>query len=204
MSEESSENIAKSDSNFAPNFVDHHSLPDINFTGHCLIKNNIFITKKVLNLYISYTLRPQLRHFNTGFPLSNCLFWCVKLTKNTDLDIYRYTGYGIRFDSRGEYSLPEGSVGKNVITFGADTSLSVHTDNKANDILILNKGPTQGFDGTAFTTEALYPINFTQSGKKIALVYTIMEATVSCLLILQSMSIQSERLKNKRLCIIFR
>ena len=74
MSEESIENIAKSDSNFAPNFVDHHSLPDINFTGHCLIKNNIFITKKVLNLYISYTLRPQLRNFNTGFPLSNCLF----------------------------------------------------------------------------------------------------------------------------------
>ena len=74
MSEESIENIAKSDSNFAPNFVDHHSLPDMNFIGNCLIKNNIFITKKVLNLYISYTLRPQLRHFNTGFPLSNCLF----------------------------------------------------------------------------------------------------------------------------------
>ena len=74
MSEESIENIAKSDSNFAPNFVDRHSLPDINFTGHCLIKNNNFITKKVLNLYISYTVRPQLRHFNTGFPLSNCLF----------------------------------------------------------------------------------------------------------------------------------
>ena len=49
MSEESTENITKSDSNFAPNFVDHHSLPDMNFIGNCLIKNNIFITKKVLN-----------------------------------------------------------------------------------------------------------------------------------------------------------
>ena len=56
MSEESIENITKSDSNFAPNFVDHHSLPDINFNGHCLIKNNISIPKKVINLYISYTL----------------------------------------------------------------------------------------------------------------------------------------------------
>ena len=56
MSEESVENITKSDSNFAPNFVDHHSLPDINFNGHCLIKNNISIPKKVINLYISYTL----------------------------------------------------------------------------------------------------------------------------------------------------
>ena len=30
MSEESIENITKSDRNFAPTFVDHHSLPDIN------------------------------------------------------------------------------------------------------------------------------------------------------------------------------
>ena len=39
MSEENIENITKSDSNFAPTFVDHHVLPDINFNGHCLITN---------------------------------------------------------------------------------------------------------------------------------------------------------------------
>ena len=38
MSEESIENITKSDNNFAPAFVDHHVLPDINFNGHCLMK----------------------------------------------------------------------------------------------------------------------------------------------------------------------
>ena len=86
MSEESTENITKSDSNFAPNFVDHHSLPDINFNGHCLIKNNISILKKVINIYISYTLGLQLRNFITTFTLSNCLCGSVKLTKNTDLD----------------------------------------------------------------------------------------------------------------------
>ena len=59
MSEESIENIAKSDSSFAPTFVDHSSLPDTNFNGHCLIKNNISIPKKMINLYISYTLGPQ-------------------------------------------------------------------------------------------------------------------------------------------------
>ena len=37
-SEESIENITKSDSNFAPTSVDHHSLPGINFNGHCSIK----------------------------------------------------------------------------------------------------------------------------------------------------------------------
>ena len=41
MSEENIENITQSDSNFAPTFVDHHVLSDINFNGHCLI--NIFI-----------------------------------------------------------------------------------------------------------------------------------------------------------------
>ena len=42
----------KIDSNFAPTFVDHHLLQDINFNGHCLI-NNISILSKVINLYIS-------------------------------------------------------------------------------------------------------------------------------------------------------
>ena len=45
MSKESIENITKSDSNFAPSFVDHHVLPDINFNGHCLIKDNIYVPK---------------------------------------------------------------------------------------------------------------------------------------------------------------
>ena len=33
--EENIENITKSDSNFAPTFVGHHVLPNINFNGHC-------------------------------------------------------------------------------------------------------------------------------------------------------------------------
>ena len=62
MSKKSIENITKSDSNFAPTFVDDNVLPDINFNGHYLIKNNISIPKKVINLYISYTLGHQLRN----------------------------------------------------------------------------------------------------------------------------------------------
>ena len=56
MSEESIEKLNKSDSNFAPTFVDPHSLRDINLNGYSLIKNNICIPKKVINLYIFYTL----------------------------------------------------------------------------------------------------------------------------------------------------
>ena len=76
-SEENTENITKSDSNFAPTFVDHHVLPEINFNGHCLIKDNISVPKKVIKLYIFYTLNPQLRNLNTDFTLGNCLFGSV-------------------------------------------------------------------------------------------------------------------------------
>ena len=48
-------------------------------------------------------------------------------------------------------------------------SSSVDIDNKRRDILILGKGPTQGLD-TTITTEAIYPINFTQSRKRFAVI----------------------------------
>ena len=67
MSEENVENITKSDSNFAPNFVNHHVLPDINFNIHCLINNNISVPKKVINLYISYILSPCSRNLKTDY-----------------------------------------------------------------------------------------------------------------------------------------
>ena len=46
MSEESIENITKPDSNFAPTFVNHHLLPELNLNGHCLINNNVSILGK--------------------------------------------------------------------------------------------------------------------------------------------------------------
>ena len=106
------------------------------------LMNNISIPKKVINLYTSYTLYPWSRYLNTDFTLDNCLFGYVKLTKNADPDRYKFSGYGIRFDSRSEFSLSDGSVGKNVIFFGADMRLYMYIDNKKKDILILGKGPT--------------------------------------------------------------
>ena len=92
----------------------------MNFNGHCLIKNNISISKKIINLYIFYTLGLQLRNLNTDFTLGNCLFGSLKLTKNADLDKYKYTGYSIGFNSRLEFLFTDGSYEKNVIIFGAD------------------------------------------------------------------------------------
>ena len=67
MSEESIENITKSDSNFAPTFVDHHLLSDKNFTGHCLIKDNISIPKKSNKSIYFLHARPSIKKFNYRF-----------------------------------------------------------------------------------------------------------------------------------------
>ena len=45
MSEETIENITKSDSHFAPTFVDDNVLTHINSNGHCLIKSTTSIFK---------------------------------------------------------------------------------------------------------------------------------------------------------------
>ena len=59
-------------------------------------------------------------------------------------DKYKYTDYGIGFDSCSEFSLPDGCSGKNVIIFGADMSSSVPVDNRGKGILIIAKEPRKG------------------------------------------------------------
>ena len=63
-------------------------------------------------------------------------------------------------------SLPDGSVGKNVIIFRVDMNSSVHIDNKKKDILIPGKGSTQELDDTTLTAAAQYSINFSRPNRK--------------------------------------
>ena len=90
------------------------------------------------------------------------------MTKNADIDKYRYSGYGIGFDRRESFSF-SWWIWSNVITFGADISLSIHIDNKEKDILILGLGPTQGLGENSLTAEKIYFINFTVTKKKFCL-----------------------------------
>ena len=80
-----------------------------------------------------------------------------------------YTDYGIGFDSYSEFSLPDGSEGKNVIIFGVDMSSSMYIDNTEKDILILGKGSTQALDDTTLTAEAQYSMSFSRSNRKFCL-----------------------------------
>ena len=57
------------------------------------------------------------------------MFGAVKLTKQVDVDLYKYSGYGIGFDGKGFYSIGD-EIGRNVIIFGVEMSSSSHIDNK--------------------------------------------------------------------------
>ena len=70
---------------------------------------------------------------------------------------------------RSEFSLPDGSVGKNVIIFRVDMSSSVHIDNKKKDILILGISSTQGLDDATLSAETQYSINCSRSNRKSCL-----------------------------------
>ena len=80
------------------------------------------------------------------------MFRAVSLTKNNDVDKYKYFGCGIGFDRKGSFSVGNG-FGKNCINFGVDMSSSLHVDNRKKDILILGEGPTQKLDDTTLTAE---------------------------------------------------
>ena len=90
------------------------------------------------------------------------------MTKNADIDKYKYSGYGIGFDRHGFFSHPSGGTGRNVIIFGVDMSSSTKIDNRKKDILILGKGPIQGLEHT-LTAEKMYSINFTVTKRKLVI-----------------------------------
>ena len=98
------------------------------------------------------------------------MFENVKLTKNADSDKYKYRGCSIGFDSPPEFLFTNGSFGKNIISFGADISSSVHDNNKEKYILILVEGPKQRLDYTTLASEAKYSIKFSRSNRKFYLI----------------------------------
>ena len=91
-------------------------------------------------LFIVYGCDTWSRDLNCDFFKKNCLYGGVKLTKNANRDRYIYSGYGVGFDLRSEFSLPNGSVGKNVFILRIGMSSSVHIDNNKKDVLVLGKG----------------------------------------------------------------
>ena len=126
-------------------------------------KYNAKIGGLILSIYTVYSLSP--RTINFSFVLKNCLFGAVEITKKADVDKYKYSEYGIGFDTKGSFTHPDGGCGRNVIIFGADLSNSKHPNNKTRNILVLGRDFIQKIDGTTIYAEKMYSPNFTVENK---------------------------------------
>ena len=72
------------------------------------------------------------------------IFGAVSLTKNADVNKYKYSGYRIAFDRTSSFSFPGGGNDQNVTIFGVDMNSFIHVDNKGKYILILGKVQCKG------------------------------------------------------------
>ena len=152
----------------APAINNYGTKTRVKFTGSCLQQSKLTYThKKIVNIYVVYELGASSSNINDP-TLKNCLFSAVTLTKNTDIDKYGYSGYGIGFDRRSSFSFTGGGFGQNILIFGVDMSLSTKIDNRKKGILILGKSPTQGLEHT-LSAEKMYSINFTVTRKLFCL-----------------------------------
>ena len=143
---ESIKSPTTSNDSFSPRLNYYGVKIRVHFTKGCLKQpKSTFTHKNIVNIYIVYELAASTSH--TSDPtIKNYLFGAVILTKNADIEKYKYSGYGIGFDRRSSFSFPSGGFGQNVLIFGPDMTSSIHTDNKKKDKLVLGREPTQGLE----------------------------------------------------------
>ena len=138
LSDERLDSITASNHKPTPELSFYGAKTKVEFKGSCLKQDKVTYNHgKTVNIYIVYEINQN--YSIISYPTSeNCLFGAVSLTKNADIDKYKYSGYGIGFDRHAEFSFGNG-IGKNCIIFGADLSSSSHVNNKTNNMLVLGK-----------------------------------------------------------------
>ena len=102
----------------------------VKFIGSCLKQNAALYNDGIIvNIYIIYEIS---KYYNiSSCPiLDNCFFETVNLTKHAGIDQYKYSGYGMGFDRKGDFSFGSNVFGRNVTILGADVSSSVHANNE--------------------------------------------------------------------------
>ena len=134
MSDESVNPLPTSDNRLTP-LIDYYGYKiRVKFNGIIFRQPKVLYThEKAVNIYIVYELAESSSHSDDP-TLKNCLFGAATLTKNADIDKYRYSGYGIGFDRRSTFSFPGAGFGQNVLISGAGMSSSANIDNKKKDI----------------------------------------------------------------------
>ena len=162
-----------SDNSLTPILNYYGTKTKVSFDMSCLKQEKVtFNHGKIVNIYIVHEIIKIANingNRNNNLTVQNALFGAISLTKNADVNKYRYSGYGIAFDRRSSFSFPDGGNGQNVVIFVVDMNSSIHVDNKGKDILILGKDPTQELGEHSLTAEKMYSINFSKDNIKFYL-----------------------------------
>ena len=120
-------------------------------------KENVIKSRSIVNIDIVCSL--QQKTISSNNALKNCLFGATKVTKpgdTTDPDKHIYSGYGLGFDSKGQFTHSQGGMARNIIIFGVDSPNSLHATNKTQNILILGHGLTQKINNTTIYAKNMY------------------------------------------------
>ena len=112
LSNESIKPHTTSDNSLAPALNYHCNKIRVKFARGFLKQSNKtpYTHEKIVNIYIVYELGASSSNDNDP-TLKKCLFGAVTLTKNSDIENYKYSGYGIGFDRRSSFSFPGGGFG---------------------------------------------------------------------------------------------
>ena len=127
--------------------------------------NDIVARGLIVNTYIVYKTSPKTINSN--------LFGAVKITNtiDPDTDKWKYSGYGIGFDSSISLAHPnDRKDAKNVIVSGADMSNSRHSTNKAQSVIVLCLGLIQKINDATIDAGKMYSPNFTVDNKTFCLI----------------------------------
>ena len=136
MSDERINSNTESNHSITPELSYYGTKTRVEFNGSCLKQDKATYNHgTMVNIYIVYEI--STKYNISSYPtLRNCLLGAVSLTKHVDIDQYKYSGYGIGFDRKGEFSFGSNGFGRNCTIFGADMSSSVHANNNICYMLI--------------------------------------------------------------------
>ena len=95
------------------------------------------------------------------------MFGATSIMKNSRKDEYVYSGYGIAFDEKGEFSF-DNETPRNVVIFDLDISLSSQADYFKSNFLVLGEGDTFVINESFGAPAKKLIINFSTANTKFA------------------------------------
>ena len=98
-------NSIKTSDYIITSYLDYYcTKTEVKSSGSCLKKDSVtFNHKKVLKIYIVYEISRSI-NINDYLTLESCLFGAVSVTKNADINKYKYSGYGTGFGRHETFS----------------------------------------------------------------------------------------------------